>query len=234
MFPQLERTRPLPFSKRAVALLIVAAFACLVLVSVWPAVPTTAQTKSAARQAEQQAVPRPVVGAKCQQCHKEIVQSFALDVHGKSAKFLTDSRATSCESCHGDGAKHIESLEAKDIINPPRLTTAQANESCLQCHARDQKRDAWRGGPHDRKDMSCLSCHSAHHYKSPETMLTKGAVEETCLGCHKDKQKSLFQRSTHLFRNEYGVMKVGCVSCHHPHGGEGRKMLQPHTTNSQC
>src|SRR5262245_42208492 len=193
MFPQLERTRPLPFSKRAVALLIVAAFACLVLVSVWPAVPTTAQTKSAARQAEQQAVPRPVVGAKCQQCHKEIVQSFALDVHGKSAKFLTDSRATSCESCHGDGAKHIESLEAKDIVNPPRLTAAEANESCLQCHTRDRTHQAWRGGKHDRNDMSCLSCHSAHHAKSPEWMLSKLTVEDTCLRCHTNVRKSLYQ-----------------------------------------
>ena len=95
MSQQLDRTHLLPISKRFVSLSIVAAFTCIVLVSVWSAVPTTAQTESTARQAEQQAAARPVVGAKCQQCHKEIVQSFALDVHGKSAKFLKDSRATS-------------------------------------------------------------------------------------------------------------------------------------------
>jgi len=213
---------------RAIALLIVVAF-----VSLFPALMKHAGTRAQAPP-NKQAVEQTVIGAKCRQCHKEIVQSFALDVHGKSAKFLTDSRATSCESCHGDGAKHIESLEAKDIINPPRLTTAEANESCLKCHAREQKRDAWRGGPHDRKDMSCLSCHSAHHSKSPETMLARLTVEETCLSCHKEKQKTFFQRSTHLFRTENRAMKVGCASCHNPHGGEGRNMLQAHTTNNLC
>src|SRR5262245_29542224 len=166
MSQQHDRTHPLPISKRVVALSIVAAFACLLLVSVWRAVPITAQTESAVRQAEQQADPQPMVGAKCQKCHKEVVQSFARDVHGKSAKFLKDARAATCESCHGDGAKHIESLEAKDIINPPKLTTAGANESCLQCHHRDTTYQTWRGGPHERNDMSCLSCHSAHDAKS--------------------------------------------------------------------
>jgi len=213
---------------RAIALLIFVAF-----VSLFPTFVKHAGPKAQAPPTKQ-AVERTVIGAKCQQCHKEIVQSYALDVHGKSAKFLTDSRATTCESCHGDGAKHIDSLEAKDILNPPRQTTAEANESCLQCHAREQKRDAWRGSPHDRKDMSCLSCHSAHHSKSPETMLARLTVEETCLSCHKEKQKTFFQRSTHLFRTENRSMKVGCVSCHNPHGGEGRKMLQAHTTNGLC
>src|SRR5262249_59819771 len=119
-------------NSRAVALLIVVAFVSLV-----PALMKHAGARPQAPP-NKQALERTVIGAKCQQCHKEIVQSFALDVHGKSAKFLTDSRATSCESCHGDGAKHIESLEAKDIINPPRMTTAEANESCLKCHARAQ------------------------------------------------------------------------------------------------
>jgi len=223
---QHDTTNP---AKRAVALSIVAAFIGLSSALLVPAGPA-AQTQSIGKQTDE----RPVVGAKCQQCHKEVVQSFAKDVHGKSAKFLTDARAASCESCHGDGEKHIQSLEAKDIVNPPRLTTAQANESCLQCHARDRSHNAWRGGPHDRNDMSCLTCHSAHHAKSAERMLTSLTTEDTCLRCHTNIRKALYQRSTHLIRTEQRVMKVNCSSCHNPHGGEGRKMLQTRAINDTC
>lgn len=227
-----DRTYPLSIAKRTIVLLFGVIFAGFLPAIVKPAGPSArapARTKPAA-----QTVQQIVVGQKCQQCHKEIVESYALDAHGKSGKFLRDSRATTCESCHGDGTKHIETLEARDIANPPKQTTAQANESCLQCHARDRKHDTWRGSQHDRKDISCLTCHSAHHARSPEMMLARLNVEDTCLGCHTDKRKALYQRSTHLFRTEQRVMKVNCVSCHDPHGGEGRKMLVAGTTNGLC
>ena len=232
MARQLSRMSPLSFAKRTVALsfglIFIGLFPALVK-PVGPAAQTPAQTKPVA-----QAVKPIVVGAKCAQCHQEIVDSYALDAHGKSGKFLRDARATSCESCHGDGTKHIDTLEAKDIANPPKMTTAQANESCLQCHARDRNHETWRGSPHDRQDISCLTCHSAHHAKQPEMMLSKLTVEDTCLSCHSDKRKALYQRSTHLFRTEQHVMKVNCTSCHDPHGGEGRKMLVSNTTNGLC
>ena len=107
--------------------------------------------------------------------------------------------------------------------------------------------------------MSCMSCHNAHHakfaqwalasrersridgptldseeIKFPEKMLTAFTVEETCLRCHTEQRKALFQRSTHLFRTERRNMKVGCNSCHNPHGGEGKKMLVNHTVNNVC
>jgi len=222
------RTNPLSIAIRAVALSVVVAFVALFPALVRPAGPL-AQVKSTG-----QALQQTVIGAKCRQCHKAIVESFALDIHGKSAKFLTDSRAATCESCHGDGKKHIDTAEPKDIINPPNLTPAQANESCLQCHSRDRTHNTWRGGKHDRSDMSCLSCHNEHHPKSPERMLTTFTVEDTCLRCHTDKRKALYQRSTHLFRTEHRVMKVSCASCHNPHGGEGRKMLQARSVNDTC
>ncbi len=229
---QPDRTYPLSIAKRAVALLIVVAFASLFPAFVKPTA-RFAQAQSTG-QAVQQSAQQTVIGAKCAQCHKEVVQSFALDAHGKSAKFLTDSRATTCESCHGDGTKHIETLEAKDIINPPKLTTAQANESCLQCHARDRQHFNWRGNPHERKDISCMTCHSMHHPKSEAKMLVRRTEEETCLSCHDNRRADFFKRSTHLLRTEHREMKVGCSSCHNPHGGEGEKMLLKPTANDMC
>ena len=203
-----------------------------------------------------------MIGRDCQQCHRAIVESFALEIHGKSAKFLKDSRGSTCESCHGDGEKHIETSSQTrnggNIINPATQTSALANESCLQCHSRDRYLFDWRGGKHDRNDMSCLSCHSVHHtkfpegvlasrqralqdrtsdlidVKSPDNMLASLTIEETCFRCHSDKRKALYQRSTHFIRSESRVMKVTCVSCHNPHGGEGPKMLQASSINQVC
>ena len=207
------------------------------------------------------------VGQTCVSCHRAYVQSFALEVHGKTAKFLTDSRSATCESCHGDGAKHIANREkrivADDIDNPTELTTkearARANDKCLMCHSRDRTRFQWAGGEHDRSDMSCMSCHNVHHaklpagilavmkrseitgpdldaleMKQPENMLAAFTVEETCLGCHTDKRKAFNQRSTHMFRTEFANTKVGCTSCHSPHGGGGGKMLVESTANDVC
>jgi predicted CXXCH cytochrome family protein len=190
------------------------------------------------------------------------VESFPLEVHGKSAKFLDDSRAPQCEVCHENSLEHAEkSTQQKSgapVGNPSKMDSALANQTCLQCHSRDRYLTDWQGGKHDRNDMSCMSCHSSHHLKFseairasreralengnpnlidaqvPDNMLSSLTVEETCFRCHSDKRKAQFQRSTHLFRTENQVMKVNCVSCHNPHGGEGRKMLVGFSVNETC
>lgn len=252
---QRDRTERLSIAIRAVALLIVVAFVGFFPVYVGRVEPSAqAQSPAQSVQAKTPQTRRPtVIGRDCMRgCHDSIVESFALEIHGKSAKFLKDSRAAKCQICHDNSEKHSETStqtrKGGDVVNPAKLPTAQANDSCLQCHSRDRYLDDWRGGKHDRSDMSCLSCHSVHHAKLSEKMLTSFSVEETCVGCHKDIRKALYQRSTHLFRTENWVptdrrqvlraqptgMKVNCVSCHNPHGGEGRKMLAARSTNDVC
>jgi predicted CXXCH cytochrome family protein len=203
-----------------------------------------------------------VVGKDCLQCHRLVVQTFALDAHGKSAKFLKDTRAARCEACHRNSEKHAETStrtkKGESPDSPANPTAAETNESCLMCHRRDRTHFQWTGGKHDRKDMSCRSCHSVHHVKLlqtmsvgftdkaetevaelisgrlPEHMLSQPTAEETCLGCHVEQRKALYQRSTHLFRTELRNTKVTCTSCHNPHGGEGRRMLQDVTVNNVC
>jgi DmsE family decaheme c-type cytochrome len=181
-----------------------------------------------------QVAPQTEIGKDCKRCHTAIVEGYELQAHGKSGKFLADSRATSCESCHGNGEKHIRSKKVEDIIMPPKLSASEANNSCLQCHSQDKHTFAFRGSAHDRKDVSCLSCHSEHHSKSEEKMLTARTTEDTCLSCHTNVRKAVFQRSTHLIRTEHNNMKVGCTSCHNPHGGGADKMLVEETVNNVC
>jgi predicted CXXCH cytochrome family protein len=230
----------------------------------------SSQTTSA-RQSPQQKI----IGRDCRQCHQVIVEAFTLDAHGKSGKFLSDSRASVCESCHGNSDKHAENStrtkSAEGTINPSKIPAAEVNQSCLACHSMDRTHFNWKGGKHDRADMSCLSCHDIHHVnmmkrfgasltdktgpelaeiingRLPEKDLLNFTVEDTCLRCHGEIRKALFQRSTHLFhtenytdgrlakRNDQTVgLKVTCTSCHDPHGGEARKMLAANSTNELC
>ena len=188
-------------------------------------------------------------GAECLQCHEDLVKAFPFRPHGKSAQFMTGTHASTCQTCHGDGAKHMESLEAKDIANPAKLPAAQGSDTCLACHSRDETHASWRGSPHDRREMSCLSCHSEHQMTSSDKHLLMRAglkqtelkqtelkltSDELCLSCHKEERKALMQRSTHLFRTEHRDVKLGCVSCHNPHGGEGRNMLLASSNTALC
>ena len=267
---QRDRAGSVLSAGRSLAILLFLVFAGLFFTLLWPADdPVRAQlgAPSAESQVANASTQQASIGRECVSCHRAYVQSFFQETHGKTAKFLSDSRAATCEACHGDGIKHIENREkriaAADIDNPTELTTAdaraRANDKCLMCHARDRDHFGWRGGAHDRSDMSCMSCHSVHHakfpqwalaarerakidgpsldaveIKFPEKMLTAFTVEETCLRCHTEMRKALFQRSTHLFRTELHNVKVGCTSCHNTHGGEAGKMLVDHTVNDVC
>lgn len=215
-----------------IALLIVVAFVGLLHTFAGHA-GRTVLAQSAGQNAQQT-----VIGRDCRQCHSQEVESFPLNLHGKSAKFLKDERAADCAVCHRNGEKHAETSSRTRMgeapESPDKMPSGAANASCLQCHSGDRHVFNWQGGGHDRKDMSCMSCHSVHHAKSPERLLANYTVEETCLRCHKEQRKALFQRSSHLFRTEQRNMKVGCSSCHNPHGGEGRKMLVNHTVNNVC
>ncbi len=175
-----------------------------------------------------------VTGQRCIRCHREVVSSFGEAAHGKAAAFLKDSRNVTCETCHGDGAKHIESAEPKDIASPPKMPVAQVNATCLTCHANSRKHLQWRGSAHDRQDMSCTSCHSDHHPKSAAKMLVTRTEQDLCISCHTERRKAIFQRSTHLFRTDHKDAKMECSSCHNPHGGEGKAMLQAASTNKLC
>ena len=56
----------------------------------------------------------------CQMCHEDIFNAFQKNPH---QVVETDKKrgweTKACESCHGPGSKHAESVSAADIRNPP-------------------------------------------------------------------------------------------------------------------
>ncbi len=197
----------------------------------------------------------------CSTCHEDVVRHFAKTVHGKAPanwdvtgnKGGDYSSAQTCIACHGDPTEHINSGGDKTKIkNPARLSQKESVESCQSCHSQVNEHAQWRGSRHESAGLTCVSCHSPHHAGGQKTgegslwALTFNSVQtetkllkfrsesDTCFSCHTDVRKSMFQRSTHLFRNEDREQRISCSTCHEPHGSIGEKMMRTGSINETC
>ncbi|MCX6621521.1 MAG: hypothetical protein NTY38_10655 [Acidobacteria bacterium] len=81
--------------------------------------------------------PATFVGSEtCQTCHEDIFKAFQKNPHSvveKDKRRKWDGKA--CESCHGPGSKHAESVAPADIVNPSKVKPAVADRGCLSCHS---------------------------------------------------------------------------------------------------
>ncbi|HXY50235.1 MAG TPA: cytochrome c3 family protein [Terriglobales bacterium] len=112
----------------------------------------------------------------CQTCHEESYQSFADSAH---ARTLENPRPAErgCEGCHGPGADHVNAGGDPGKIR--RFADANPDtirERCAACHA--MREDA-----HSRARITCLSCHSAHHYREKKFLLIASS-DQLCRKCH--------------------------------------------------
>ena len=78
-----------------------------------------------------------------------------------------------CESCHRPGQAHVGRRrerthpQVRTSSHPPR-----SNQTCLTCHNRGATRRL-EGSVHERRDLSCATCHSVHSPKSLTRQLVK-------------------------------------------------------------
>jgi len=145
------------------------------------------------------AVPQEFAGNEmCQACHEDIAKAFL-----KSSPHRV-LEGNSCESCHGAGAKHAESADAKLIRNPRKLTPAQVDKGCLACHAKLPSQHGRVMTGHGRQQVGCTSCHSIH----------TEAPKPECGSCHLAQKTSFAKPHSHPLRQ--GAMN--CQDCHSPHG----------------
>ena len=162
----------------------------------------------------------------CKSCHEPAVTKMEQTKHAGLAE--------SCATCH-DRDKAIQHskdrAEGKETPGPSvkSLTANQLNTTCLGCHEKGNQAN-WAGGMHDRKQVSCINCHSIHSFKSTKAQLKTANDPETCYSCHKTQRAQSQRNSHHPIREG----KMGCVSCHNPHDGSRPKMLQAESTNELC
>jgi DmsE family decaheme c-type cytochrome len=161
----------------------------------------------------------------CKTCHEKAVTVFEKTRHGGLPE--------SCASCHGDVAAHLHSVMEKgepgDIVSFTKKTAAEVNATCLTCHDRGRQA-GWAGGMHDRRGLSCTSCHSVHDFKSEHAQLKTAQDAETCNSCHTQIRAKEMRVSHHPVREAI----MSCASCHDPHDSSHPKMVMADSVNEQC
>ena len=161
----------------------------------------------------------------CKTCHEKAVTAFQRTQHGRLAQ--------SCASCHGDVTEHLKSNlekgEPGPIVSFKKVSATDVDTTCLACH--DKGRQAnWAGGMHERRGVSCVSCHSIHDFRSERAQLKTPQDAETCGACHTQIRAKQMRVSHHPVREG----AIACASCHDPHDGTKPKMVAAESVNEQC
>ena len=151
----------------------------------------------------------------CKACHEEIYNRFA-----KSPHFAVETNAgrgwagMGCESCHGPGAKHAESADAKDIRQPAKLKAIDADHTCLACHLNSETSAGRIMSGHAKDQVACTACHTVHGTAGGKLVLRKPAeINQQCAACHVSVWAS-FQKP---YKHRVPEGAMSCTNCHNPH-----------------
>ena len=127
-----------------------------------------------------------------------------------------------CEKCHGPGGEHAARPSRLNIVNPARLDSVQANDTCIQCHSQGQplqnpiegKYYDWPVGFHMGEKLQ--NYWKLEEHKLGETTFTHFADGTA----HKNRmQGNDFVQSVMYARG------VKCSSCHDVHGTDNDALL---------
>jgi len=176
------------------------------------------------------------VGADtCLSCHEK-QGDFKHSIHALGFTKLKNIAADkSCETCHGPGSLHAAAAGDKansgfaSIKMFKDLNAKDANATCMECH-QDSARLHWTGGVHEARGLSCVSCHAVHNPLEKKSLLIGKNEAETCYQCHKEI-KAQMRRTSHMPVVEG---KMGCASCHNPHGSAVAKMVKDDSSRTMC
>jgi DmsE family decaheme c-type cytochrome len=176
----------------------------------------------------------------CKTCHQDLWFNFYKNPHFKSIASGKESpEHTGCEGCHGPGKGHVEAGGGSKTI--PRafslMSSKQALNTCLECHANDFGKANIRRSEHTLHDVSCNNCHSIHHSQTPKYLLAR-QQRDLCYQCHAGIRAQFDMPFKH--RVNEGVIQ--CSDCHNPHGtfsptwamGQRPRMVEQAVTNEEA
>ena len=150
----------------------------------------------------------------CVLCHSDQQDTLTGTAHANATHPRSPAAAHGCESCHGPGQAHVDDDAKGNILKFAQLKPAESSEACLTCHNRGEHA-AWEGSAHDRRNLSCTSCHSVHDPKSAAHQLLAANETALCATCHRPQVAKTERAVAHMPVREG---KMSCTSCHNPHG----------------
>ena len=150
----------------------------------------------------------------CLACHSDMSASLKDTAHGQAKDPRSPEATRGCESCHGPGQAHVDDDAKGHIRKFAQMTPADTNQTCLTCHNRGDHA-GWEGSAHERRDLSCVTCHSVHSPKSFEHQLVTTTQTALCARCHRLQVAKTERAVAHMPVREG---KMACSSCHNPHG----------------
>ena len=167
----------------------------------------------------------------CKICHLDRYNNYINSIHANKGIGKSPANAEGCESCHGDGADHIQKGGAKGmdifVFSKRQGDPAAKTAKCTECHGETRSLAFWDMSRHKASGVSCDSCHTVH---SGRKMNLKTPQPDLCLACHRDIRGQIAKQSHHPLREG----KIKCTDCHEQHGGFGQKMIKASAVNELC
>ena len=150
----------------------------------------------------------------CITCHEDQGNSLKGTKHAQLKDPRSPMAQHGCESCHGPGKAHVDDDAKGHMPKLKELPPADVSATCLTCHNRGNH-VGWDGGAHQRRNLSCITCHSVHSPKSQEAQLVQPTQTQVCATCHRVQVAKTERAVAHMPVREG---KMSCSSCHNPHG----------------
>ena len=153
----------------------------------------------------------------CVTCHSDKGDALKGTPHAQAKNPRSPEAGHGCESCHGPGQAHVDDDAKGHIRKFAQMRPGEINESCLACHNRGAHA-GWEGSTHERRELSCTTCHSVHSPTSTSRQLVKATETQVCAACHRLQVTKTERAVAHMPVREG---KMQCSSCHNPHGSIG-------------
>ncbi|MFI5289773.1 MAG: multiheme c-type cytochrome, partial [Polyangia bacterium] len=141
------------------------------------------------------------LGTFCISCHSDYPRRLA---GSRKVFFAPMAAGIGCERCHGPGARHVESMDPKDIVNPAHLPPLRQLDLCTQCH---------------QSSFPVLRAGSNDFSYRPGQPLDDFRVDFINPAAPPDRF-NLLAHSERLVRSacfRESQKKLTCTSCHDPH-----------------
>jgi len=143
----------------------------------------------------------------CLDCHDGMPATLSGSSHQLSRDTdLKSPMVVGCIGCHDGWEKHMDDPSKETIANLVGYSLFDLAGVCNRCHQTAHQAAMISTNPHNRTDITCLSCHTIH--QSPGKMLE--STPERCLSCHKNVAAEFKARSAHPLESG----NVSCTDCH--------------------